>query len=337
MPLYRAVDVGSATLAGNRYGEMNQDYCVSVVQEMYAPGEIPKGHRQTYIAAICDGHGVLGDKAASYAGKSLVRHLYTSSLRNRLLKDVRPEAEKLMVSAFQKGHNAAMSLYDDPPKSIRYSAHRKSMATYTLESSGGVCVYRNGSGPERLLEFGCTCTCAVVQGATVCIANVGDSTAVLGTETGASYSARTLTVRHNGHCPGEAQRVKESYGSKVNIKDGANEDGYLQVLSGPWQGYELSVTRALGHKHMADHGVLTTPHVVSFEADPADCCMVLASDGVWDVMGPEDAVNRVMEAANEGKTAAQAAKMLVQEAVDLGISSPSGEADNTSAIVVFFP
>ncbi len=38
----------------------------------------------------------------------------------------------------------------------------------------------------------------------------------------------------------------------------------------------------------------------------------MASDGVWDVMDGQEAVNRVMEAASEGKTAAQAAKMLVE-------------------------
>lgn len=49
MPL----DIGCATATGNRYGDTNQDYCV--VQELYAPGEILSGHRQMYIAVVCDG------------------------------------------------------------------------------------------------------------------------------------------------------------------------------------------------------------------------------------------------------------------------------------------
>ncbi|GIL51740.1 hypothetical protein Vafri_7664 [Volvox africanus] len=328
MPL----DIGCASAPGNRYGDTNQDYCV--LQELYAPGEIPSGHRQMYIAVVCDGHGVLGDKAACYAGKTLVRHLYTSCLRNRLLRDMREEAEKLMVSAFQKGHTAALSLYDDPPKTINMGGHRRRSTTYTLASSDGICVYRNGAGPERLLEFGCTCTCAIVQGNSVVLANVGDSAAVLGSDTGTSYAARTLTLRHNGHNEAEAKRIKAASPGVVTVKDGANGDGYLQVLSGAWQGYELAVTRALGHKHMAQYGVLVEPHIVSLQAKPEDCCLVLASDGVWDVMDGQEVVNRVMEAVGEGKTAAQAAKMLVQDAVDLGINSPSGDADNTSAIVI---
>ncbi|KAG2433570.1 hypothetical protein HYH02_012687 [Chlamydomonas schloesseri] len=241
-----------------------------------------------------------------------------------------------MSAAFSRGHTAALSLYDDPPKTVRCGGYRKATATYTLTTSGGVCVYKNGTGPERLLEFGSTCTCAVVQGRSVWMANVGDSTAVLGTDTGSSYTSKTLTVRHNGHNAEESKRMKEGYSGKVHLKDGPHEDGYLQVVTGPWQGYELSVTRALGHKHMSDHGVLTEPYVVTFEASKDDCCLIMASDGVWDVMDGQEAVNRVMEAASEGKTAAQAAKMLVEEAVELGVKSPCGEADNTSAIVVFF-
>lgn len=331
------MDIGVATLPGNRYGALNQDY--AVVQELYAEGEAPPGHQQVHIAAICDGHGVLGDKAACYAGKALVRHLLSAGLRRAQLRDKLGGARELLGAAFAKGHAAALSLYDEPPKTVRYigGRSRKAESIYTLEMSGGVPVYRNGSGPERMLEFGCTATVAVVQGNTILLGNVGDSAAVLGTDTGTSYTARLLTERHNGHVACEAQRVRGTQPGEVEVKDGPRGDGYLQVLSGPWQGYELAVTRALGHKHMAAYGVTAEPHVVAFEAGERDCCLILASDGVWDVMDGQEVVNRVMEAAGEGKSATQAAKALVEDAVELGLNSPCGEADNTSAVVVLLP
>ena len=43
---------------------LQQDYCV--VQEMYTASEIPKDGKQVYIAAICDGHGILGDKVSDF-------------------------------------------------------------------------------------------------------------------------------------------------------------------------------------------------------------------------------------------------------------------------------
>lgn len=62
---------------------------------------------------------------------------------------------------------------------------------------------------------------------------------------------------------------------------------------------------------------------------------VLASDGIWDVMSPREVVSHVMESASERKTAQQAAAALVDAAVQLGLSSPGGEQDNTSAIVMY--
>ncbi len=62
---------------------------------------------------------------------------------------------------------------------------------------------------------------------------------------------------------------------------------------------------------------------------------MLASDGVWDVMSPSEVVNHVMDSAAERKTAQQAAAELVKRAVELGMGSPSGEQDNTSAAVIY--
>lgn len=101
--------------------ELAKHWVATPVHHLTSPPLLCFSHCLTHKHS---GHGVLGDKAACYAGKTLVRHLYTSSLRNRLLRDMRPEAEKLMHAAFQKGHTAALSLYDDPPKTINVGGHR---------------------------------------------------------------------------------------------------------------------------------------------------------------------------------------------------------------------
>lgn len=60
------------------------------------------------------------------------------------------------------------------------------------------------------------------------------------------------------------------------------QDGYIQVTAGPWSGYELSVTRALGHKNIEAYGVIDDPYVtmINLEEDKHRC-LVIASDGVW--------------------------------------------------------
>ena len=62
---------------------------------------------------------------------------------------------------------------------------------------------------------------------------------------------------------------------------------------------------------------------------------ILATDGLWDVMDGDEAVRLVMDAAAEGLTAQQAAQQLVGHAEELAVCSPGGDADNTSAVVMY--
>ena len=64
-----------------------------------------------------------------------------------------------------------------PAPSTRHSAEDK----YTLTLVDRQPIYHSRRlGGERLLEFGTTCTAVLVQGRDVAVANVGDSSAVLG-------------------------------------------------------------------------------------------------------------------------------------------------------------
>ncbi len=110
-------------------------------------------------------------------------------------------------------------------------------------------------------------------------------------------------------------------------------DGYLSIFTGPWAGYELSVTRALGHKHLERFGVLCEPAVARCSLRPEDCCLIVATDGLWDVMDPREAVNRVMDVVSEGRSAREAARELVEHAVALAEGSPEADADNTTVLV----
>eukprot|EP00882_Tetradesmus_deserticola_P033773 GHRQ01038606.1.p1 GENE.GHRQ01038606.1~~GHRQ01038606.1.p1 ORF type:complete len:247 (+),score=27.54 GHRQ01038606.1:168-908(+) len=54
----------------------------------------------------------------------------------------------------------------------------------------------------------------------------------------------------------------------------SDDRGYLSVFAGMWAGLELSVTRALGHKHLEAHGVLCEPAVRSLSLQSEDTCLV---------------------------------------------------------------
>lgn len=84
---------------------------------------------------------------------------------------------------------------------------------------------------------------------------------------------------------------------------------------------------ALTYTAMVHGSALSTPSVA---------LQIIASDGVWDHMKPDEAVECVMEARAGGADAVGAAQTLVKKAEQIGLSSPDREADNTSAIIVFF-
>lgn len=54
----------------------------------------------------------------------------------------------------------------------------------------------------------------------------------------------------------------------------SDDRGYLSIFSGMWAGYELSVTRALGHKNLEAYGVLCEPAVTTLQLQPNDACLV---------------------------------------------------------------
>lgn len=103
------------------------------------------------------------------------------------------------------------------------------------------------------------------------------------------------------------------------------------------------ILQALIHARMHVAGELpdTLPHLAC--AVPAVYVLsvllhvqILASDGVWDVMDPREAANRVMDVISAGGTAEEAAQQLVHDTVMLSECSPGGDTDNTTALVLVF-
>eukprot|EP00775_Hariotina_reticulata_P006723 gene6723-6942_t len=260
-----------------------------VVRQAYSKDDLTAAHglQQCCVAAVLDGHGMLGELVAQEAGQTVVQDIC-----NR---------------AQQNGRNLLSQPADK------------------LANTLTVC--------DRLLECGTTCTVAVVQGDQVCLAHVGDTAAALVSLSDDDVVARFVTVNHNGRNQDEAHRIASRHGCMSRISE---DRGYLSTFAGMWAGFELSVTRALGHKYLEAYGVLCQPTVTKFELQPDDTCLIIASDGVWDVMDAREAAHRVMDVLSGGGSAEDAARQLVQDTVMLGECSPDGDVDNTSAVVVVF-
>ena len=192
-------------------------------------------------------------------------------------------------------------------------------------------------------KSGTTATVLFIFQAAIVIANVGDSSAVLsiGDSNRSVHFNRDdivshmiLTVDHVASDQDEQKMVKAKGGSIMY-------SGGIERVEG-----ELAITRSLGDPHLMQY-LSRTPHVISFSmdeikrlckfTDSMPCFIVLASDGLWDVMSPHEAIIMVQtviesfESWEEGGAFQHAAQVLTHEAY------VRGSTDNIGICIVALP
>ena len=86
----------------------------------------------------------------------------------------------------------------------------------------------------------------------------------------------------------------------------------------------LMLTRSIGDKEMKKYGVLPKPSVKRIEVGSEDKWVVLASDGVWDVVNEDN----LREISKKHDSAERFCKDIVKYAVD------ADSRDNISCIVI---
>ncbi|PNY03534.1 putative protein phosphatase 2C 33-like protein [Trifolium pratense] len=161
------------------------------------------------------------------------------------------------------------------------------------------------------------------------IANVGDSRAVLGTrDPDGSLIALQLTTDLKPNLPREAERIMMCKGRVFALENEGIARLWLPNVDSPG----LAMARAFGDFCLKDFGLISIPEVSYRRLTDQDQFVVLATDGIWDVMSNEQVVNIVASAPRSS-----AAKLLVESAVQAWRTKlPSSKPDDCSAICLFF-
>lgn len=139
-------------------------------------------------------------------------------------------------------------------------------------------------------ESGCTCVSAIITPTHVVCANVGDSRAVVGLSPALfpDSQCKALTEDHKPQDPEERKRIEKAGGHVM-----------FNRVNG-----ELAMSRALGdfrYKNNpalseSEHLVISYPDVsIHQRSGNNDEIMILACDGVWDVMSNEDSIDYLRE------------------------------------------
>ncbi|KAH0855679.1 hypothetical protein HID58_003979 [Brassica napus] len=178
---------------------------------------------------------------------------------------------------------------------------------------------------------GTTALTVVRQGEVIYVANVGDSRAVLATlsEEG-GLTAVQLTVDFKPNIPQEEERIIGCNGRVFCLED---EPGVHRVWQPEEESPGLAMSRAFGDYCIKEYGLVSIPEVTQRHISNRDQFVILATDGVWDVISNEEAIDIVASTAERPK----AAKRLVEQAVKAWNKKRRGIAmDDISAVCLFF-
>lgn len=173
-------------------------------------------------------------------------------------------------------------------------------------------------------DSGTTAVVAVVNRATkkITIAHAGDSRALLIRNGKKMYA----TKDHKPNTLEERQRIERSGGSVLT-----NNKGGRVVYMNPRKPMDgvslLAVSRAIGDRKHKTVGVIATPDIREIGTQKGDI-VVLACDGVFDVMSNQEVVNFVNKKFDQQENPTSIARALVSEAYN------KNSRDNISALIV---
>ncbi|KAJ1278608.1 hypothetical protein BS78_04G091700 [Paspalum vaginatum] len=177
---------------------------------------------------------------------------------------------------------------------------------------------------------GTTAVCAIKQGKDLVVANLGDSRAVLATMSETGYlSAVQLTTDQKPSVPQEAERIKRCNGRVFALKD---EPSVLRVWLPDEDCPGLAMARSLGDFRLKRHGVVSEPQVTHRRVAPGDLFIILATDGVWDVLSNEEVVSIVCATPRKQHASKAVAEAAAQR---WRAKYPASRVDDCSAVCLF--
>nr|XP_043607696.1 probable protein phosphatase 2C 12 [Erigeron canadensis] len=170
---------------------------------------------------------------------------------------------------------------------------------------------------QKAQMSGTTVTFVVIEGSIVTVASVGDSRCILESADGAIYH---LSADHRLDTnEEERERVTASGGEVGRLNTGGGtEIGPLRC----WPG-GLCLSRSIGDRDVGEF-IVPVPFVKQVKLSSAGGRLVISSDGVWDALSTEEALE-----CSRGLAPEAAAAQIVKEAVQV-----KGLRDDTTCIVI---
>jgi serine/threonine protein phosphatase PrpC len=178
--------------------------------------------------------------------------------------------------------------------------------------------------PHSATGMGCTAVSVLIHHNKVTVANTGDSRCVMSRR----GEAVPLTLDHKPIIYEEAQRIIRAGGFvRDNRVNGA-----------------LNVSRTLGDLDFkrnvdlphTEQMVVATPDITDLELREGDEFLILACDGIWDVMSNQEAVDFARKRIRQGQSLKSICEQMCDFCLAPDLKGMCRGADNMSVILVLF-
>jgi protein phosphatase 1G len=301
-----------------------------------------------HLFAVLDGHG--GAEVAKFVAACLPQelksldHFQQGKLAESLIASFH-RMDQLMLSEQGRAHldsfrpkneyRGTGSAQEDAIATLRKIMALNGQATdklpNSLKLSGGNQEAGGGGAPseqDTSSQAGCTAVVALVTKKIVVVANAGDSRAVL------SRDRKAVPLSHD-HKPShvdERERIVAAGGFVSDI-------GGICRVNG-----NLSLSRAIGDLRYktntelepAAQIITAEPDILTVELTPEDQFMVLACDGIWDVLENQEVVDFILARLGEKKPEEIASELLDHCLASDPRESRGKGCDNMTCCIVQF-
>ncbi|XP_031478707.1 probable protein phosphatase 2C 14 [Nymphaea colorata] len=221
---------------------------------------------------------------AVYAKKGKVRDVMEDS--HKIISGYRGDPKKGFFGVYDGhgGRNAAEYVAENLHKHVLEMAE-KYEGLSKVEAAKSAYLRTDKEFLSKGLNSGVCCVTAFIEDGEIIVSNLGDCRAVICR----GGVAEALTCDHRASREDEQARIEA-------------QGGYVDIHHGTWRvDGVLAVTRSIGDRHLKEW-VLAEPDSKGLVITDDMELLILASDGLWEKVGNQEAVDTVMNLLLESKS-----------------------------------
>jgi len=233
------------------------------------------------------------------------------------------------------GHDISNFVHETLPEAVvkdeRFKEDPVQALTDSFPRTHDLCIEAAQKTNFDCALSGTTATLTLFKQGILYVANVGDSRAVLAVDRGGTLKAVDLTHDHKPDCEVESRRITASGKGCVRRLEG---DIPKRVFLKDKMYPGLAMTRSIGDTVGVEAGVICTPDVTKRIIEQDWKFLLLCSDGVWEFISSQEAVDIVSRF--QPSDCQKATEALACEAWNRWIKEEGNVVDDITVIINWF-